>query len=60
MKEIIEHDMYIKGELDEKEEDKLWMKFLEDPDRFNRFMTLLNFHALAKKDALKNEIDNHI
>jgi len=44
--EIIEHTRYIKGELSQEEIDKLWIEFLIDPDRFDRFLTLLHLEAL--------------
>lgn len=44
--EIIEHTKYIKGELSKEEVDRLWIAFLNDPDRYNRFLTLLLLEAL--------------
>lgn len=40
--EIIEHTKYIKGELSKEEIDRLWIAFLNDPDRYSRFITLLH------------------
>ena len=47
--EIIEHTRYIKGELSQEEIDKLWIEFLEDPERFDRFLTLLHLEALRRE-----------
>jgi hypothetical protein len=44
--EIIEHTKYIKGELSKEEVDKLWIGFLQDPDRYYRFITLLCIEVL--------------
>lgn len=47
--EIITHTKYINGELSEEEIDILWIEFLKDPERFNRFLTLLHLEALRKR-----------
>ena len=46
--EIIEHTKYIKGELSQEEVDRLWVAFLNDPDRYYRFITLLQLEALRE------------
>ena len=46
--EIITHTKYIKGELSKEEVDRLWIAFLNDPDRYSRFITLLHLEKLRK------------
>ena len=46
--EIITHTKYIKGGLSEEEVDRLWIVFLNDPDRYYRFITLLQVEALRE------------
>ena len=51
--EITEHTKYIKGELSQEEVDKLWGEFLKDPERFERFLTLLHIEAIGRGEKIQ-------
>lgn len=42
-------ECYFSGELNDKQENKLWVLFLKDPEWYNYFITYLNLMALARK-----------
>lgn len=42
-------DQYIQGKLSENEIDELWVTFLESPEWFEYFMTILNLYSIGKK-----------
>jgi len=46
IQERIEH--YIQGKLTSEEVDELWIKFIESPEWYEYFMTLLNLYSLGK------------
>lgn len=41
-------DQYIQGKLSEKEIDKLWVTFLDSPEWFDYFTTLINLHSIGR------------
>ncbi|MEX1135375.1 MAG: hypothetical protein WEB89_00650 [Balneolales bacterium] len=42
-------EQYIQGELSEEEIDELWVTFLESPEWFDYFTTLLNLYSIGRE-----------
>ncbi len=40
-------ELYIQGKLSDEEIDELWVIFLESPEWFDYFMTLLNLYSIG-------------
>lgn len=56
IQELVERD--IKGELDSKQEDELWIIFLRKPEWYDYFITYLNLVALTKTDHITKSTIN--
>jgi len=48
-------DRYISGKLSRQEIDQLWIEFLQDPEWYAYFLTLLHLYAMAES---YNPIEN--